>query len=36
MLLLLAGAGVIGVTIVRSRQRLAVDQGATDLTTQNP
>jgi cytochrome c-type biogenesis protein CcmH len=36
MLFILAGAGVIGVIIARSRQRLAVDETSTDLTMENP
>ena len=36
MLLVLAGAGVIGVTIMRSRQRLAADGDAPELTVENP
>jgi cytochrome c-type biogenesis protein CcmH len=35
MLLVMVGAGVIGVIIARSRQRLAVDETATDLTMEN-
>ncbi len=36
MLLVLAGAGAIGVIVARSRQRLGVDEIATDLPTETP
>lgn len=36
VLLLLAGGGVIGVIVARSRQRLGIDEGRTDLTMENP
>jgi cytochrome c-type biogenesis protein CcmH len=36
MLMVLAGSGVIGVIVARSRQRLAVDETPADLTTESP
>ena len=36
MLFVLAGAGVIGVTVVRSRQRLGVDGNVAELPTETP
>jgi cytochrome c-type biogenesis protein CcmH len=36
MLLVLAGGGVIGVIVVRSRQRLATDETPTNVNPQSP